>query len=251
MFNKIAVSLWLFFVGSTSIVFFIINIILKIITSSFDKKLKILQQVTCFWASLYTWIVPNWKIVPVDRKKIRSGATYMVVSNHQSQLDILTVFNLFFHFKFVSKAEIFKIPLIGWNMSLNNYIKLKRGNKKSIQKMMNDCEARLSEGSSVFFFPEGTRSLDGIVKPFKPGAFILAHKMKVPILPLVISGTNRALPKYSMDFHKKQKIIIKVLDEIPYEKYANLSVAETADMVREIIIENLNELNKITHVEAK
>jgi 1-acyl-sn-glycerol-3-phosphate acyltransferase len=170
----------------------------------------------------------------------------VVVSNHQSLLDILVLFNLFFHFKFVSKIEIFKIPLIGWNMVLNNYIKLKRGDKKSVAQMLADCEKALAGGSSVLIFPEGTRSPDGHIKEFKLGAFILALKMKAPISPVVIAGTNAALPKYSLNFHGRTDIRIRVLAPIPYESFAHLSAEETADMVREVIINAHEEIRPQT-----
>jgi len=246
MFNRIVSSAFLTFVALTSIPFFLIAALLRLVTFPFDRKLRALHLWTCFWASLYTWIMPSWRIRIEGRSKVRKNATYMVVSNHQSQLDILVAFRTFFHYKWVSKIEIFKVPLIGWNMTLNRYVKLKRGDKESIEQMMHDCEERLAEGSSVFFFPEGTRSPDGTIKGFKMGAFQLAHKMKLPILPVVVSGTNRALPKYSMNFHGTQRIIMKIYDEIPYEKYRDKTVEETANMVREFMIGELAVLDKYT-----
>ncbi len=246
MFNRIVSGAFLTFVGITSIPFYLIALTIRITTYPFDRRLRLLHLWTCFWASLYTWIMPSWRIKIEGREKVRKNATYMIVSNHQSQLDILVAFRLFFHYKWVSKIEIFKVPLIGWNMMLNQYIKLKRGDKESIEQMMKDCEARLSEGSSVFFFPEGTRSADGRIKSFKLGAFQLAHRMKLPILPIVVSGTNAALPKYSMNFHGKQKIIMKVYDEIPYEAFRDQTPEETAAMVREFMIKNLEVLERYT-----
>ncbi len=165
----------------------------------------------------------------------------MLVSNHQSQLDILVAFSLFLPFKWVSKAEIFRIPFIGWNMVLNRYIKLKRGDKESIKNMMDQCEKMISEGNSIYFFPEGTRSKNGIIKPFKPGAFILARKMKIPILPIAISGTTNALPKHSLNFHGHHAISIEVLDEVPYEKFKDLSPEETGECIRKMIAEHVAE----------
>lgn len=246
MLNRIGASIFLIIVGTTSIFFFIGAVLIRVITYPFDRRLKILHRYTCFWGAFYTWIVPMWRIKVLNRKKIRRNSTYVVVSNHQSQLDILVAFNLFFHYKWVSKAEIFKMPLIGWNMSLNRYIKLKRGDRESIKQMLEDCEKTIAEGSSVYFFPEGTRSMDGIIKPFKPGAFMLAKKMKVPILPIVISGTVKALPKYSMNFHGTQKILIKILDDVPYERFEHLSLEETSELLRNIINNDLQELNKYT-----
>ena len=190
---------------------------------------------TSFWACLYLWIVPAWSVTTAGRDKIRRDATYIVVSNHQSQLDILVAFHLIFPFKWVSKAEVFKLPFIGWNMALNQYIRLKRGDKESIREMMAACEKALAQGCSVFFFPEGTRSKTGHMKPFKPGAFILAHQMKLPILAVAISGTQKALPKHSLNFHGRHALRIEVLEEIPYASFAHLSVEDTAEKIRQRI----------------
>jgi 1-acyl-sn-glycerol-3-phosphate acyltransferase len=231
----------LFFIGTTSVLFFIIALVIWAFTVLFDRRLVVLHLFTSFWASLYLWVVPAWSISIKGREKIKRNTTYLVVSNHQSQLDILAVFNLFFHFKWVSKAEIFKLPMIGWNMALNRYIKLKRGVGESVRKMMLQCEKTLAQGSSIYFFPEGTRSRTGLLKPFKTGAFILAHKSKIPILPIVINGTKNALPKHSLNFHGRHAIIVEVLDEVPYNDYAHFSVAETADFIRDKIIEHVDE----------
>ena len=240
MINRLIAIAWFTFVSTTSVVFFLIALSIRVVTGPFDKKLLILQQFTCFWGALYTWVVPAWRIRIEGRENISRNRTYVVTSNHQSLLDILVLFNLFFHFKFVSKIEIFKVPLIGWNMYLNRYIRLRRGDKQSIEQMMADSEKALAEGNSILMFPEGSRSPDGKIKPFKPGAFILARKMQVPILPIVISGTNSALPKHSLSFHGSHDIHIRVLKEIPYERFAHLSTEELSDMVRDTMIETLS-----------
>lgn len=118
-------------------------------------------------------------------------------------------------------------------MYLNEYIKLKRGDKESIKKMFETCEELIKKGNSIFLFPEGTRSPDGSLQKFKPGAFVLAKKMKVPILPVVINGTRRALPKYSLKFHGVHEFSIRVLDEIPYEVFKDMEIDDIAEMVRE------------------
>ena len=196
---------------------------------------------TSFWACLYLWIMPAWSVTAAGREKIRRNATYIVVSNHQSQLDILVAFRLFFPFKWVSKAEVFRLPFIGWNMVLNGYIRLKRGDKESIRQMMAACQKALTRGCSVFFFPEGTRSKTGRLKPFKPGAFILAHQMKLPILAVAINGTKNALPKHSLNFHGRHAIRVEVLEEIPYAQFAHLSVEETSEFVRQKIADHIRD----------
>jgi 1-acyl-sn-glycerol-3-phosphate acyltransferase len=232
MINRIIALFFLAFMGITSAVFFIIAVVIRVCTAAFDKRLVWLHMFTSFWACLYLWAMPAWSLRAAGREKIRKDATYVVVSNHQSGLDILVAFRLFFPFKWVSKAEMFRVPFIGWNMYLNGYIKLNRREKESRRNTLSACEKVLNRGSSVYFFPEGTRSETGRLKPFKPGAFILAHQMRLPILAIAINGTRRALPKASLNFHGRHLIRIEVIGEIPYADFAALSVEETAEMVR-------------------
>ena len=232
MINRIVALLFLAFMGISSALLFVVALVIWLFTAPFDRRLVWLHQFTSFWACIYLWAMPAWSVTAAGREKIRKEATYVVVSNHQSGLDILVAFRLFFHFKWVSKVEMFRVPFIGWNMRLNRYIKIVRGEQESRCRMMADCERALSQGSSVYFFPEGTRSRTGELKPFKPGAFILAHQMRLPILAIAINGTKDALPKASLNFHGHHRFRIEVIEEIPYAAYAALSVEETAEMVR-------------------
>ncbi|MBW1894344.1 MAG: 1-acyl-sn-glycerol-3-phosphate acyltransferase [Deltaproteobacteria bacterium] len=241
MMNRILPIIFLIFFGTSSAFLFVIAFIIWLFTVMFDRRLVLLHMFTSFWGHLYVWVMPIWSVSIKGRHKLKKRTTYMIVSNHQSQLDILVAFGLFFPFKWVSKAEVFKLPFIGWNMTLNRYIKLKRGDRKSIHKMMVECEKMISKGNSLYFFPESTRSKTGIMRPFKPGAFILAKKMKTPILPIAINGTKNALPKHSIFFKGSHKIRFEVLDEIPYEDFRDLSVEELAANVREKIAAHVDE----------
>src|SRR5438874_1504062 len=168
--RALSLVFWLFLVAS-SIVLFPVAVLIWAVSAPFDRRLVLLHRFTCFWASLYTWLNPAWRVEVYGREKIRPDAAYVIVANHQSLLDILVLFRLFVHFKWVSKIENFHVPFIGWNMSLNRYIKLRRGSRESVGAMMEACERTLAEGSSVMIFPEGTRSPDGRLQRFKPGAF--------------------------------------------------------------------------------
>jgi 1-acyl-sn-glycerol-3-phosphate acyltransferase len=232
MLNRLIAALILLYIAVTSIFFFAVALVIWLLTYWFDRRLVVLHQFTSFWACLYLWTMPAWRVRLKGREKIRKDGVYVIVSNHQSQLDILVAFRLFFPFKWVSKIEVFRLPFIGWNMYLNNYIPLKRGDKESITRMLARCEAVLGKGSSIFMFPEGTRSTGDRLRPFKPGAFLLAHKLKLPILAVAINGTRQALPKYSLNFHGRKELSIEVLGEIPYAEFKEMSVEETAAMVR-------------------
>src|SRR5213594_748523 len=140
--RALSLVFWLFLVAS-SIVLFPVAVLIWAVTAPFDRRRALLHRFTCFWASLYSWLNPAWRVRIEGREKIQPGVAYVMVANHQSFLDILVLFRLFVHFKWVSKIEIFRVPCIGWNMRLNRYIKLRRGDARSVAEMMRACEQTL------------------------------------------------------------------------------------------------------------
>jgi 1-acyl-sn-glycerol-3-phosphate acyltransferase len=236
----LSILFWIFLVVS-SLLCFPVAVVLWAVTAPFDRRRAVLHQFTCFWASLYTWLNPAWPVVVSGREHIRRDATYVMVANHQSLLDILVLFRLFVHFKWVAKIELFKIPCIGWNMSLNRYVRLRRGDPESIARMMRTCEERMAEGSSIMMFPEGTRSADGRLKPFKHGAFTLAKTARAPLLPIVVEGTADALPKRGFVLRGRHHIRVRVLPEIAYERFADVSVPELTEQVHALFAAELGQ----------
>ena len=234
----LSLSFWTFLVLS-SIALFPVAVLIWLATIAFDRRLVLLHRFTCFWASLYTWLNPAWPVHVEGREHIRPGVAYVLVSNHQSLVDILVLFRLFKHFKWVSKIENFRVPLIGWNMSMNRYIKLVRGKRESVIRMMRDCEAALAGGNSVMIFPEGTRSLDGHMRPFKSGAFELAQRTRSPIVPIALDGTARALPKRGYLLQGKHPIRVRVLQPLEPASFADLSIDELTARVQAAIAAQL------------
>ncbi len=237
--NRLFSFFLLLFIAVSSIILFAVAACIWLATFPFDKRRRLLHLFACFWASIYVWMTPYWRVQVVDRRLIDPSRTYVIVSNHQSLLDILVAFGLFIHFKWVSKIEIFRVPLIGWNMHLNDYVPLVRGDAQSVAQMKAHCIRHLREGSSVYLFPEGTRSVDGRLKPFKLGAFELAKALQVPILPLVIDGTTRALPKKSLVLTGRHEITLRVLPAIEPEDFASLDVRALARRVQRLIANHL------------
>ena len=230
---RLVAVLLILFVFLSSTVFFPIAVLIFLTTYGFDRNLRLLHLFTCFWASLYIWIFPPWAVSVIGRFQVDPNQTYIIVSNHQSLVDILVVFSLFIHFKWVSKAELFNIPLIGWNMYLNRYIPLKRGRNNSIRSMYQACESHLVRGSSVYLFPEGTRSTTGKMRTFKEGAFVLSKRLNIPLLPIVINGSKDAVPKNSMNFHGRSNVQIEILP--PVHPDEDMSVKDLTEKVREMI----------------
>ncbi len=230
-----SVIFWLY-IGLLCIALFPFAALIWLITLPFDRRGWLLHKFTCVWAGMFTWPNPHWSVTVenIEKAAPRNEAG-IIVSNHLSLVDIPVVFRTFLHFKWVSKSENFKIPFVGWNMRMNRYIELDRGSNKSNAKMMRDCEAALNRGSSVFIFPEGTRSANGKVSGFKRGAFELARRTGKPIQPIVIAGSAEALPKKGLILKGIHRIRVRLLDPIAPESFAEESVEELTDRVRGLI----------------
>lgn len=233
-----SILFWLFLIVS-SVICFPVAVLIRVVTTPFDSRLVLLHRFTCLWASLYTWFNPFWRVTIEKGGHVDGHQAYMIVSNHQSMVDIFALFRTFFHFKFVSKAEIFKFPLIGWNMKMNRYIGIERGTVRGSVSMMRECESTLKSGSSLVIFPEGTRSVTGKLGRFKPGAFDLARKAEVPILPIVIDGSANALPVGSIILKGIHRVRVRVLDPIPVEAVRSHSAEELLAMARDAIAAEL------------
>ena len=166
---------------------------------------------------------------------------YVVVANHESQADPFLLSWLPFDMRWVAKEELFRPPLTGWAMRFGGDIPLRRGEGDSVRTMMTECERALAGGISVMMFPEGTRSKDGNLLPFKDGAFGLAIRAGVPVLPVAISGTREMRPKHSKWFGKAHACA-KILEPIPTAGFGEADVAKVREAARDSIAAALPEL---------
>jgi 1-acyl-sn-glycerol-3-phosphate acyltransferase len=241
MLQRVGSTFFWIFLTTSSIALFPVAVVVWAATTPFDRRLVVLHRFTCFWASLYTWLNPVWPVAIEGRERIRPDETYVMVANHLSLLDILVLFRLFRHFKWVSKIENFRVPCIGWNMRLNRYIELRRGDRESVLRMLRACEETLAAGNSIMMFPEGTRSPDGRMRAFKPGAFELALRCERPVLPIVIRGTADALPKRGFVLRGRHPIHVRVLDAIDPRPFREAGAEALTAHVREMIAKELGE----------
>lgn len=202
--------LWLFFVASSAVLF-LGAVVVWLVSSPFDRDGRALHLYSCFWAQLYFYVNPAWRLRIEGRERLPWRGPAVLVANHASLGDILILFGLYRPFKWVSKASNFKLPFIGWNMSLNRYVPLVRGDRESIAKMMVESGAWLSRGVPVLLFPEGTRSADGQLKAFKDGAFKLAVAHGCPVFPIVLSGTSEMIPKHGWVVRNRADCRVRVL----------------------------------------
>jgi 1-acyl-sn-glycerol-3-phosphate acyltransferase len=216
------------FVLLTMPVFFAVAVAIALVTFPFDRRRAALHLFSCFWASFYVYANPLWRSRVVGREKLPWRGPAVIVSNHLSIVDILVLYGLYRPFKWVSKVEIFKIPVVGWNMTLNDYVCLARGDRDSIRKMADHIRRHLARGSPVLIFPEGTRSPDGVLQVFRDGAFKLARDAGVPVIPVAVRGTAASLPKHGIVLRQRMDARVEVLDPLDPREFPSTSALREA-----------------------
>lgn len=226
--------------ASTCVIFFFVALALFVLTLPFDRNGRLLHQFSCFWAALYIHVNPLWQYRYEELPGLPRRGPYVIVSNHQSLADILVLFRTYLPYKWVSKSSVFKVPFLGWNMFLNRYVGLVRGDKKSIGRMVDACRAWLDRGVSVLIFPEGTRSPDGNLLPFKVGAFRIAREAGVKVLPMVLDGTAGTLPKHGLVLNSVSRMHLKMLPPMEVSSYESDEAAAAA--VREVMARELSRM---------
>jgi len=202
---------WPYLLGTSALLF--VPALLIWLVTFWQKRRRLLHAYTSLWGAHYLAWAPFASVRVEGREQALRGGPCVYVSNHQSMVDILAAFALHLPYLWVSKVENFYTPFLGWTMWLNRYVPVRRGHLPSIRKMLRRCEARLREGQSLFVFPEGTRSPNGEVQRFFRGAFWIAVRNDVPIVPVIIEGTGGILPKRSF-LIAPQAVVARILPPI-------------------------------------
>lgn len=199
--------------------FFVGALLIWILTLPFDRRRMVLHLYSCLWAMVFVLVNPLWRLEVTGRERLGWRGGKVLVANHSSLIDIIVLFGLWRPFKWVSKAENFKLPFIGWNMTLNGYVPLIRGDRDSVMAMFERCSELLEQGSPLMIFPEGTRSKDGNLRPFKDGAFELAVRHGVPLVPIAVHGTGRALAAKSFILREHVRAKVEILEPLDPADY--------------------------------
>jgi 1-acyl-sn-glycerol-3-phosphate acyltransferase len=169
----------------------------------------------------------------------------VIVSNHQSLADIPVITHLKIDTKWLGKAELFRVPVMGWLLRMAGDVPVTRGDARKAAKAMLQCARYLRRRCSVVFFPEGTRSRDGAMLPFSEGPFQLAIREQVPVLPLVIEGSGGALLRNTWLFGDALTIRLRVLAPVPVAGWTVKQSGELRDAVREQMVAELERLRAI------
>jgi 1-acyl-sn-glycerol-3-phosphate acyltransferase len=186
--------------------------------------------------------VNPWRIHISGTENLNPNQVYVIVSNHQSLADIPVISQLKLDTKWLGKAELFRLPVIGWMARMAGDVPIQRFDRRKGAIAMLRCARYLRQGCSVVFFPEGTRSTDGQVLPFNEGPFQLAIREQIPILPLVVEGSGAALPRNSWIFGAPQDIQLRILKAVSVDGWNIKQVPALRDEVRQRIVDELDRL---------
>jgi 1-acyl-sn-glycerol-3-phosphate acyltransferase len=204
---------------------------MAIVVSYFSKTGESVHHVARAWGRSILW-VSGIQVVTYGFDPEMIGRSCIFMSNHQSNYDIPVLYSgLPIQFRWLAKAELFKIPIFGRGMRSAGYISIDRSNRKSAFRSLAKAAEMIRNGSSVMIFPEGTRSSDGVLLPFKKGGFVLAVDAGVPIVPMIISGTHQIMPKGRL-LISRRKVRIDVGKPIQSADYTRKTKDDLMKQVR-------------------
>jgi len=168
-------------------------------------------------------------------ENLNVGGSCILMPNHQSNFDIPVLLGcLPVQFRWLAKAELFKIPIFGRGMRGCGYISIDRSNRKSAFQSLTEAATKIRNGVSVLIFPEGTRSLDGKILPFKKGGFVLSVDAGVPVVPIVIFNTWSIMPKGRL-LIRRRSVQMDILAPIPTSGYTRKTKDDLMNTVRNTI----------------
>jgi len=186
------------------------------------------------WARINSFVTPM-RVKVYGRENIDPHQSYVIVSNHQSHFDIFVLYGwIGIDFKWVMKLSLLKIPFLGPACDKLEHIYIDRSNTAAALASLNQAKKRITGGTSVLFFPEGTRSPDGKLLPFKKGAFKMALDLGLPLLPITIEGTRQILPKGTIDLFPG-KATLTIHPPLPISGHSEATIGELMEQARRVI----------------
>lgn len=212
----------------------------SVVFSVFPDADNKIHKVASLWARILL-LLCNTRVNIIGRENILRSGPQIFMANHQSDFDILiSLASIPVQFRWIAKKELFAIPVFGAAMRSAGYIEIDRINHEKAMQSLEEAALKIRAGQSIMTFPEGTRSRDGEIKPFKQGAFHLAIKSGVPIVPVSIIGSARIMPKRSLKVTpgRIKMVIGKPVDVTGFNVEKRHQLIET---VRNEIIKNYNE----------
>ena len=232
---------WIWGIGFIALMF-PVTCLIWFSTYPFDSDRKLIHRFLRFQGCFLTHTIPLWSFRIEGNEKIRRDQSYVIISNHQSILDIMILNNIRGDYRWISKAENFRVPILGLSMRMANCISIERGKKDSAVKMLEEARKSLERNISIMMFPEGTRSKTDELLLFKTGAFQLAMRADKPILPVVVDGTGAVLPKHGYTFSSGHKLRVRIMDPVFPGAFGTGDAEELSRNFRKLISDELERM---------
>ena len=234
--------LFYIFVFVWSSMIYVVTFIALPLCYPFDKKRFVVHKLSKWLTDSFFGFGLVMKRKVEGLENLDPKGTYVMVLNHNSMVDILSIYNLPLVFKWVSKKEVYRIPIVGRLLLAHGDIVINRASTKEAMQLVHTRGKQwLAKGASVAIFPEGTRSKDGEIHNFKAGAFILAKDAEVPILPIVLDGTDRVVRKgFFMNW--SNRITIKILPPVSKQDVVERPIKEVMAEVHDSMVNALAEI---------
>ena len=245
MSSVLSVFFYLLVVVFTLLYFLLFGVVF-LLTVAFDRKREVIHHLSRFWTRCYFWMIPGWRVQVEGLERVDRTKPWVVVVNHQSMVDIPLMYVLPLDFKWVAKKGVYKWPIFGWVMRMHGDIGIERGTTAGVKKMIHESRKWLSMGVSVIVFPEGTRSRDLEIHRFKEGAFVMAQRAEVGILPCVSDGSGHSSRGWRIRFGNRFRV--RVLPPVSAEEVAQADVKELTARMQRLVRE---EYEKIRNKEVK
>ena len=205
------------------------------------------QRKICLWA-MQNWFIGccrglGIQSVIYQKENLDIHKQAVFIANHMSSLDIFVIGSHLQHdYRWLAKASLFRMPLLGWHLAIAGHIPVYRGKKRYQNKLLKDrIHKVVLQGASLFFFPEGTRSSDGNLKDFKKGAFVYALQENLPIVPLVLKGTGNLMKKeaWDLDIDESKVCSVTVLPPVMLDDFVDSHDASSAEDKKANAVEKL------------
>jgi 1-acyl-sn-glycerol-3-phosphate acyltransferase len=206
---------------------------LAIIISFFSRTGNSVHLIARIWGRGILF-VSRIKVSVQGLANVDPSRSYIYMSNHQSNFDIpVLLAHLPIQFRWLAKAELFKIPIFSRAMRGAGYVRIDRFNRESAIESLKQAAAKMKDGVSVMIFPEGTRSRDGNIRPFKKGGFVMAVDTGIPIVPVILQGTWPIMAKSSWRINTGEVslLIEKPIDTTGYTRETKDELIETVRSV--------------------
>lgn len=234
MLARLKTALLLFNVFLSTMIFANGMIVSYVLLFFCSKKTRqyVAHYLATYWGKFIIVATPGWSVDVKFLATLDPSKKYVFVANHESATDIFVMYFTNLQFRWLSKASVFKFPIIGQAMYCAGYIPIIRGNSKSHIQALSRSKQTVLDKIPMLFFPEGTRSKTGDLRQFKVGAFKLAEDTDALIVPIALSGTKELLKKGSLS-PGTAKVVINILE--PIERKEDEPLANWAARTRELI----------------